>query len=102
MDPQGKFVLDLGADPARTDLHLPDAGKTDASNPPTLFEGEDCVAIFLGTREEKDWFLVLDDYGPGGTVVGYARGDLLFLAGECAGLLFFRELAEAGENLDLE
>ena len=101
-DPTAEFVLDLGADPARTDLHLPDPGGADSSDPPTLFESADCVAVFLGTREEKNWFLVLDDYGPAGDATGYPRGDLLFLAGECAGLLFFRELAEAGDEFELE
>ena len=101
-NPTAEFVLDLAADPARTALHLPDAGTADSCDPPTLFEAADSVAVFLGTRDEKNWFLVLDDYGPAGAVQGYARGDLLFLAGECAGLLFFRELAEAGDKLDLE
>ena len=67
--------------------------------PPRVLESEDSVAVFLGSREEKNWFLIVDDYGPAGAVVGYSRGDLLFLAGECAGLLFFRELAEAGDQL---
>ena len=101
-DPTAEFVLDLGSDPARTDLKLPDAGAADSCDPPTLFEAADCVAVFLGTRDGRNWFLVLDEYGPAGAVAGYAREDLLFLAGECAGLLFFRELAEAGHKLDFE
>lgn len=99
-EPKAEFVLDLGSDPARTDFTLPNAGAADSSEPPTVFEETECVAVFLGVREGKNWFLLLDDYGPEGAVKGYAKGDLLFLAGECAGLLFFRELAEAGDKLD--
>jgi hypothetical protein len=102
VDATAEFVLDLAADPARTDVHVSSVGDADSCDPPTLFETADCVAVFLGVREDRNWFLVLDDYGPAGAVAGYARGDLLFLAGECAGLLFFRELAEAGDKLDLE
>ncbi len=67
-----------------------------------VLEAADYVAVFLGMRDENNWFLLLDDYGSAGAAAGYARGDLLFLAGECAGLIFFRELAEAGEKLDGE
>ncbi len=101
-DPEAEFVLDLGSDPARTEFSLPNAGAADSCDPPMLLEEADCVAVFLGTRDDNNWFLLLDDYGPQGATAGYARGDLLFLAGECAGLLFFRELAEAGGKLDGE
>ena len=100
--PKAEFVLDLGSDPARTEFKLPNAGAADSCDPPMVLEAADCVAVFLGVREENNWFLLLDDYGPAGVAEGYARGDLLFLAGECAGLLFFRELAEAGDKLDGE
>lgn len=99
-DPKAEFVLDLGSDPARTDFTFPNAGAADSCEPPAVFEEVDCVAVFLGVRDEKNWFLFLDDYGPAGVVENYPRGDLLFLAGECAGLLFFRELADAGDKLE--
>jgi len=68
-----------------------------------VLEGGDTVAVFLGNRKGKNWFLILDDRGEAHEpVTAGTREDLLFLAGECAGLLFFRELAEAGEELDLE
>ena len=100
--PTPEFVLDLGSDPARTEFELPNAGAADSCDPPMVLEAADSVAVFLGMRDENNWFLLLDDYGPAGAAAGYARGDLLFLAGECAGLIFFRELAEAGEKLDGE
>ena len=102
IDPEAEFVLDLASDPARTEFSLPDSGAADSCDPPMLLEAAESVAVFLGMRDENNWFLLLDDYGPAGAVTGYAKGDLLFLAGECAGLLFFRELAEAGSKLDGE
>lgn len=101
-DPEAEFVLDLGSDPARTEFSLAGAGAADACDPPAVFEAAEGVAVFLGMRDGKNWFLLVDDYGPSGATTGYSRGDLLFLAGQCAGLLFFRELAEAGEKLDWE
>ena len=100
--PKAEFVLDLGSDPARTDFSLPNAGAADSGDPPMVLEAAESIAVFLGTRDETNWFLLLDDYGPAGAAEGYSREELLFLAGECAGLLFFRELAEAGDKLDGE
>ena len=75
----------------------------DLGEAPTVLEEGDAVTVYLGSREGKSWFLVLDDRGAANEpVTAGTREDLLFLAGECAGLLFFRELAEAGEELDLE
>ena len=101
-DPEAVFVLDLASDPARTDFMLPNASAADSCEPPAVFEEADSVAVYLGLQDGKNWFLVVDDCGPAGVVADYSRGDLFFLAGECAGLLFFRELAEAGEKLDRE
>ena len=101
--PQSLFVLDLAAEPARTEFELPKMRSDIGGEAPKLIEEGDVVAVFLGARKERSWFLVLDDRG-GATepiTVG-TREDLLFLAGECAGLLFFRELAEAGEELGLD
>ncbi len=102
-EPQALFVLDLAAEPARTDFTLPAVEGDDLGEAPTVLEEGDAVAVYLGSREGKSWFLVLDDRGAANEpVTAGTREDLLFLAGECAGLLFFRELAEAGEELDLE
>jgi len=101
-DPKAEFVLDLGEDPARTHCRLPDTGTSHTNDAPTVFDNQEGVAVFLGVRDGKKWFLVLDDYGPAGATAGFPRGDLLFLAGECAGLLFFKELAEAGDKLNTD
>jgi hypothetical protein len=89
------FVLDLGAEPARIDfppISLPDGVAEDQA--PSVLEAQDGVTIFLGTYDDRVWFLVIDDReGLQSALEGKAREDLLFLAGECAGLLFHRDLA---------
>jgi len=93
---QSFFVLDLGAEPARTDFGdftLP--GRSERSEPPMVFEEPERVTIFLGTDEGRSWFILLDEREADSEVLeGKTREDLLFLAGECAGLLFYRELAD--------
>ena len=62
---------------------------------PALRElGEGGLAIHLGEHEARRWFLVVADTAKRShSVEGRVRDDLLFLAGECAGLLFFRRFA---------
>jgi hypothetical protein len=94
-------VLDLGADPARTDV---DPGRLPRFSPeegPSLLDlGAEGLAVFLGARAGAIWTLWVD--GVAGRDVPLAtpvREDVLFLAGECAGLLFLRDLAgEAGDE----
>lgn len=103
MEPTALFVLDLAAEPARTGFRLPEAHRDLGGDAPEVFEDEDAVAVYLGSRSGKRWFLVLDDRGGDHeSVTTGTREDLMFLAGECAGLLFFRDLAGAEEELDLE
>jgi hypothetical protein len=102
-EPEPLFVLDLSSEPARTDFELPEMRSDIGGDAPKLLEDGDVVAVFLGAKKGKSWFLVVDDRGEASEpVTAGTREDLLFLAGECAGLLFFRELAEAGEELDLD
>jgi hypothetical protein len=88
------FILDLKQDPARTvspteSLRL----LQDEEVPALAFTREQELAVLLGEDDERRWFLQILG-GPSGTAPeGKARETLLFLAGECAGLLFFRELA---------
>lgn len=94
-------VLDLAADPARTRFP-PQAviGLEGAAAATVRLSPEGILTVFLGEHEGRRWFLVVDEMvrdriGPEGRV----RDDILFLAGECAGLLFFRGFAgEAGES----
>lgn len=88
-------ALDLAADPARTEVdtaRLPRFGPEDG---PSLVDLEaDGLVLFLGANDGRIWTLYVD----GGTtrtttLPSTARDDILFLAGECAGLLFLRGLA---------
>lgn len=89
-------VLDIGADPARREVDPDFIPRFDAEEGPTLVDFEERgLVVYLGARSRKIWTLVVD----GGTareepLERAAREDILFLAGECAGLLFLRDLAE--------
>lgn len=88
------FVLDLATEPARTDF---DASVVDpvADREPPAVEIEEGRAVILLARDDEGraWFLVVD-----GPDVGKQehesrnREDLLFVAGECAGLVVYRKL----------
>ncbi len=88
-------VLDLAHEPARTDLteELPQFGEDDE---PALYErGSDGLVVYLGARGGRTWTLVVDGGdAPVAHLAARTREDILFLAGECAGLLFLRDLAD--------
>ena len=87
------FVLDLAAEPARVEFCYDLVADLETSEAPTVMEGTTGIGIFLGVREGVQWYMVLDERGPAAEALqGGSREDLLFLAGECAGLLFYREL----------
>jgi hypothetical protein len=98
------IVLDLAHDPARTGFDAVLVHGLDGSAAPTLRDrpGEG-VAVHLGEHEGRRWYLVVDETSEEGRpgAEGRVRDDILFLAGECAGLLFFRGFAsEAGGEGD--
>lgn len=87
------FVLDLSAEPARLEFSYDLVGGLDVSEAPSVLESDRGLGIYLGTREGRQWYLVVDERdAPTEVVEGSVREDLLFLSGECAGLLFFKEL----------
>ena len=94
------FVLDLGAEPARLEfppIELP-VGVAEGQAPSVL-ETDERVTIFLGTDANRVWFMVIDERdAPEGVLDGKTREDLLFVAGECAGLLFHRGLASDADE----
>ena len=96
--PEPLFVLDLASEPARTEFTPPSLEGLDATEPPTLLEQEGSVVVYLGNRDDRNWFLILDGRSPSEPLDSDAKEDLMFLAGECAGLLFFRQLADAEED----
>ncbi len=102
-------VLDVTEDPAR--IRFPAGlvhGMKDAAAPTLREKGEEGLAVYLGEQDGRRWFLVVDELGerPPETEAagqGRARDDILFLAGECAGRLFFRGFAtEVGEAPERE
>ena len=52
------------------------------------------ILVFLGKEEGKKWFLEISGGEGRALSQGKKREELLFLAGECAGLLFFRGFAQ--------
>ena len=96
------FVLDLGAEPARMDfptLRLPDGVSEDRA--PSILDTADGVTIFLGTHADRLWFIVVDERGAlQAPLTAETREDLLFSAGECAGLLFHQNLASENGDED--
>ncbi len=94
-------VLDLGSDPARTCVTLDGLPRFATDEGPLLVDMESGgLAVFLGARAGRLWILLVDGGSRSTPLAQDVREDLLFFAGECAGLLFPRDLAdgEAGRS----
>jgi hypothetical protein len=92
------FVLDLREDPARTSFLPPPASLLAQREAPALSNRSGGgVLVFLGEEEGRKWFLEVEGGEERILATGKRREELLFLAGECAGLLFFREFAGEAE-----
>lgn len=92
-------VLDLAAEPARLDFPWDGAPGQDPDRVPDLVRlPDEGLRIQLGQGQGRRWFLQVSG-GHSGTrdLVGRDREDVLFLAGECAGLLFLRGFADEPE-----
>ncbi|MBT8398248.1 MAG: hypothetical protein HKO65_19450 [Gemmatimonadetes bacterium] len=88
------FALDLRHDPARRQGAVEALGELAGEDVPFLAFGEDGeLSVLLGEHEGRRWFLQVLGGDPEVAIQGRDRETLLFLAGECAGLLFIRELA---------
>ena len=96
--PRPFIVLDVASDPARLDVPADVMGCDDHTSPQLHDYGADGLVVCLGTRADRVWSLLADG-GPGRTSLDRRkREDILFLSGECSGLLFLRDFAgEAGE-----
>lgn len=96
------FVLDLGREPARTTFDDLPTGELADRDAPAFAVVAGVGLVLLGREEGRTWWLVVT--GPeveSSAADEGAREDLLFLAGECAGLLTRRGLAdEAGDEDD--
>ena len=97
--PTTLFVLDLGSEEPRTDFsHVKLPPPTDA--PPVLQEAPGVVVICLCNVGPVTWHLALDG-GPHGAnrLDSEQREQLLFFAGECAGLLLHHGVGDQEEDL---
>ena len=92
-DPDPFVILDLVRDPARTTLDPRGLVASAGLRSPTLVDnGGEGLLIYLGARKGKDWMVLVDGGQRDGPLDPRAREDILFLAGECAGLLFLKDL----------
>lgn len=100
-------VLDLAADPPRREfapeplkrawehgvpglVDVPDVARAD--DLPVPEEIRSLAAVSLGSDGVKAWFLVTDSRTPRAMLGDAARSELMFSAGEAAGLLLHRDL----------
>ena len=98
---EAHFVLDLASEVPRTEFDPEVVAVLDGKTAPAAADLEDRgVVVFLGEQGDRRWYLVVDqvsaDRGP---MDRQGREDLLFLAGEAAGLLFHRGLTAPAEPL---
>jgi len=88
------FILDLKQDPARIYSPTGSLHHLRGEDAPALaFSDDQELAVLLGEDDDRRWFLQILGVASRTTLEGKGRENLLFLAGECAGLLFFHELA---------
>lgn len=88
-------VLDLEQDPPRRDFDAALVQDVPTGTAPTLVEGERSLVVYLGSHRDREWYLGVVASGERDALGTREREDILFLAGECAGLLFLRDFADA-------
>lgn len=94
------FVLDLGESPARTGFDGEGARRLESRDPPAVDVSEGAATILLSRDDRRGWFLVITGPKVGASELGRReREDLLFLSGECAGLLLHRDVGTSGDPL---
>ena len=92
-------VLDLAEDPPRLDFGADLVRDLVGDEAPLVRDaGEGGFVVFLGFGAECFWYLMVEGRDGEGILGGRAREDVLFMAGECAGLLFLRGLADEAES----
>lgn len=93
--PRPFVVLDLASDPARLEL-------TGTDFPDESTQLDDRVAggllVRLGIQDDRVWGLLVDGGGRRQRLSARSREDILFLCGECAGLLFLRSFADEADE----
>ena len=92
-------VLDLAEDPPRTEFDLRAVEGLEGDDPPVVMDRvSEGMAVFLGLEDGRRWYVVIDGTSERtAPIADRDREDILFLAGECAGLLFLRGFAAGVE-----
>jgi hypothetical protein len=89
------IVLDTAHDPARLDV--PDVSCQDHASAELHDAGSDGLVVCLGTQHDRVWGLFVEGRARRPPLSSREREDILFLAGECAGLLFLWDFADEAE-----
>lgn len=100
--PHAFVVVDLASDPARLELEGPALEQCCRMESASLRDlGSDGLVVYLGARDDRVWCMLVDGIGSRpAPLEPHKREDVLFLAGECAGLLFLRDFADGAEIPD--
>jgi hypothetical protein len=102
--PHAFVVIDLARDPARIAVDAEALPVCEENASAALHDlGPDGLLVCLGSRDGRAWCLLAD----GGSdreaaLEARRREDVLFLAGECAGLLFLRDFADLVDDSEEE
>jgi hypothetical protein len=96
LTPNPFVVIDLARDPARLAVDGAALLACEESSSATLHDlGARGLMVCLGARDGRSWCLLADGGRRREDVLeARRREDVLFLAGECAGLLFLRDFAD--------
>jgi hypothetical protein len=98
--PHPFVVIDVARDPARIHLDGPWLARCEIQESATLHDlGADGILVYLGVRGDRIWCLFAERGDRReGPLDPKRREDILFMAGECAGLLFLRDFADAVDD----
>ncbi|MGD2044846.1 MAG: hypothetical protein PVJ80_01145 [Gemmatimonadota bacterium] len=96
--PRPFVVLDVAQDPARLELSAERTAFSEDESIQLYDRASDGLLIRLGTKDDKVWGLLADGGAGRGELSARNREDILFLSGECAGLLFLRAFADEAGN----
>lgn len=92
--PDPFFALDLEQEPARSVFPSGPIHRLENKGAPaSVFTEAGELAVLLGEENGRRWFLLVLGGRGGGAPAGKDLETLMFLAGECAGLLFLQDLA---------
>lgn len=98
--PKPFVVIDVARDPARLRLEGSWIARCETQERATLHDlGAAGLLVYLGTRADRVWCLLAEGGTRDGPLDPKRREDILFMAGECAGLLFLRDLADAVDRV---